>query len=150
MMITNKRSGFGFTLIEIMIVVAIVAILAGIAYPSYQQYTQRARRADVQSVLLQAGQWMERYYSQNNRYSDAPTSTTNAAFSSSGLTTSGSGSTLNYNITLTTVNSNAYTLTAVPASGGPQVGDPCGSFTITNTGVKGVTGTLGANDCWKR
>ncbi len=56
----------GFTLIELMIVVAIVGILAAIAYPSYQNSVQNSRRADAQSALTAFSNAMERYYTNNN------------------------------------------------------------------------------------
>ncbi|WP_319022819.1 MULTISPECIES: type IV pilin protein [unclassified Halomonas] len=58
----------GFTLIEILIVVAIVAILAGIAYPSYQRYTQNALRTDAQAGLINAAAELERCYAQFYSY----------------------------------------------------------------------------------
>ena len=50
----------GFTLIELMIVVAIVGILSAIAYPSYAGYIRKGHRADARAGLLQAQQWLER------------------------------------------------------------------------------------------
>ena len=50
----------GFTLIELMIVVAVVAILSSIAYPSYTEYVRRGHRAEARAGLLQAQQWLER------------------------------------------------------------------------------------------
>ena len=58
----------GFTLMELMIVVAIIGILAGIAYPTYQDSVRKSRRADAEAVLLELAQWMERFYTENNRY----------------------------------------------------------------------------------
>ena len=58
----------GFTLIEIMITVAIVGILAAVALPSYTSYVARGKRAEVRANMLEAAQFMERYYSTNFRY----------------------------------------------------------------------------------
>jgi type IV pilus assembly protein PilE len=62
----NKQSGF--TLIELMIVVAILGILAAIAYPQYVEYVAKGRRAECRSALLVAAQKMEKFYSNNNTY----------------------------------------------------------------------------------
>ena len=58
----------GFTLIELMIVVAIIAILSAIAYPSYISYITKTRRAAASACLLQYANYMERYYTTNLRY----------------------------------------------------------------------------------
>jgi type IV pilus assembly protein PilE len=150
-MMNTQNNARGFTLIEVMIVVVIVAILAAIAFPSYQENVRRGRRADAQSVLLQAAQWMERYYSQNNRYTTAANGTTNTAFANSGLTTSGNAGATYYNIDLATVEDNTFTLTATRTEGGVQANDACGDFSITNTGAKTVArNTKNLAECWGR
>ena len=141
----------GFTLIELMITLAVVAILAAIAYPSYQDSVRKSRRADAKSVLLEAAQWMERFYTENNRYDQnrAGTAVTHATqFPGSGLAESPKeGGTMYYDITLSAVTQNSYTLQAAPK--GVQSGDPCGTFTLTHTGVKGVSGGSYTKDrCW--
>ncbi|MCB1795549.1 MAG: type IV pilin protein [Candidatus Competibacteraceae bacterium] len=141
----------GFTLIELMITLAVVAILAAIAYPSYQDSVRKSRRADAKGVLLEAAQWMERFYTENNRYDQnrAGTAVTDATqFPGSGLAESPKeGGTKYYDITLSAVAQNSYTLQAAPK--GVQSGDPCGTFTLTHTGVKGVSGGSYTKDrCW--
>lgn len=63
-----RHASGGFTLIEVMIVVAIVAILAAIAYPSYVSQINKGRRAECRSGIMQSMQQQERYYSQYNVY----------------------------------------------------------------------------------
>lgn len=58
----------GFSLIELMIVVAIAAILAVIAYPSYQNKVYQSRRADAHAMLLDAAMRQERFNTDNNTY----------------------------------------------------------------------------------
>lgn len=62
------QSGKGFTLIELMIVVAIVGIIAAIAYPSYVEYVERARRSDAQGALMGLASAMERHRTANGSY----------------------------------------------------------------------------------
>ena len=130
----------GFTLIEVMIVVAIVAILAAIALPSYNEYIRRGHRADARAGLLQAQQWLERAATATGVY---PTSLP------ASLTWSGDG-TKRYDIALAAGATNAaFTLTATPK--GAQVGDKCGNYTLTHTGLRGANGvTSGAivTECW--
>lgn len=135
------RKHQGFTLIEVMIVVAIVAILSAIAVPSYQEYIRRGHRAEVRAALLQASQWMERAATANGTYPLA------AAFPAS-LTTIQSG---RYTIAVASATGAAYTLTATPAVG--QVGDKCGNYTLTQTGARGAASqTTGAlvTECWNK
>jgi len=72
-----RRLNLGFTLIELMIVVAIIGILTSIAYPSYQGSIMKSRRVDAQGALMGLANAMERYYTVNNFYpspsSSAPT-----------------------------------------------------------------------------
>lgn len=68
LMVADKRVQAGFTLIELMIVVAIIAIIAMVALPSYQGYVERTRAGDAQSALMSLANAMERYHTQNGTY----------------------------------------------------------------------------------
>lgn len=145
-----KSRMLGFTLIELMIVVAIVAILAAIAYPSYEESVRRSRRTDAKAVLIEAAQWMERFYTSNLRYDqdiNGALVTSAGQFPGSGLTMSPRGGPAFYNIGLQAVTQSSFTLRAVAV--GAQSNDPCGNFTLTEAGVRNVTGSRPAAECWR-
>lgn len=151
-----RRRLRGFTLIELMIVVAIVGILVAVALPAYNQSVRKSRRADAKTALLDLAQREERYNSTANQYSGTATDLgypTGTTFPISVQT----GSTSYYTIsitpapgdTATALPSTTFLATAAPVSGTSQATDTCGSFTLLNTGVQGVTGgTSSAADCW--
>jgi type IV pilus assembly protein PilE len=142
----------GFTLIELMVTVAIVGILAGIAYPSYQGYVQRANRSDAKAALLENAQFLERNFTEVNKYhEDASGSAISLPVTASPRE---SGAQALYAITLDTSTSSAtsattYRLLATPVSGRSMASDACGAFTLNQLGQKGVTGTLSAAECWR-
>jgi len=128
----------GFTLIELMIVVAIIAILAVFAYPSYTHYKIRTNRAEAQSEMMRIAQRLQSYYVIHHNYT--------AATLENGTTTQDyPASNSLYRITLTR-NGQTYSLTAEPKTGAVQ--DGSGSLTLDSTGMKCWEKTSGACEPW--
>jgi|SRR5690606_19662386 type IV pilus assembly protein PilE len=136
-MSSSKKSG-GFTLIELMIVVAILAILAAIAYPAYINHTTNSRRAAASACLTELSQFMERYYTTNMKYEDAVLPDTSCqsdldpfyTFAFQGAPTT-----------------SAYTITAAP-KGAQSRDTKCGTLGLNQTGTRTVSGSAGVAECW--
>jgi type IV pilus assembly protein PilE len=128
----NKHSGV--TLVELMIVVAVVAILAAIAYPSYRNQIMRSHRAEAKAALLQIQVEQEKWFLQNNVYTNSLANLKSASPTTKGYYTLG-----------VVVGNPATTYTATATKAGGQSDDThCATFTITETGSRGATNT----DCW--
>ncbi len=143
----------GFTLIEVMIVLVIVGVLMAIALPSYTSYVARANRADARGQMLQVSQFMQRFYAANDRFdqdrADPPNENDDGERVPANLLRSPADGTQLYGLTVRAT-AVAFTVTAVPLTGTKMAGDPCGSLTLTSTGVRGVDGaTLSRDECWK-
>jgi type IV pilus assembly protein PilE len=128
----------GFTLIELMIVIAVLAIIIAIGYPSYRDQVMKARRADGKAFLLEIADRQERYYSDQSTYTTDITDLgfTNAVatdgYYQAAITDDPTG-----DLTL------SYTITVTPI--GTQTDDRCASFTVTSQGTR----TASPADCWE-
>lgn len=118
-MVTKKN---GFTLIELMIVVAIIAILAAIAYPSYQEYIRNTNRVEAQGEMLDIATRLQRYKIANFTFMKA----NNVAVQLTDIGVSNqipsSGNAL-YTIALSNVTAGTWTLTATPNTNTIQFGN---------------------------
>ena len=151
--LTRARCAAGVTLLELLITLAILGILTAIAVPSYRSYVVRANRTDAKAALMSAAEALERCYTRNNSYVDAPPNAPCATASSLPYTVA----TGDYQISAdpgppaphSGINAQGFALIATPL--GPQAQDlTCGSFTLDDTNQRGVTGRGAAADCWAR
>ncbi|KAF1709461.1 pilus assembly protein PilE [Pseudoxanthomonas kalamensis DSM 18571] len=136
---SGRNIQFGFTLIELMIVVAIVAILATIANASYQHFVIKSRRAAATTCLQERAQFMERYYTTHLTYNDPNAPPTLAQC----------GQDLNSFYTIAfngAPGAKTYSITATPTSSQPD--SKCGTLSINAQGARGQTGTGTQADCW--
>jgi type IV pilus assembly protein PilE len=141
-MMTNKTRGF--TLIELMIVVAILGIIAAVGYPSYLEHVKKSRRAEGMGHLLELADRMERFYSDKGTYAGATLGTTSANVF---VATTDGG---HYTLSIGAQDNVAFTISATPTNKSNQDTDKCHTFTMTSLGVKSVSGgSLSTDDCWK-
>ena len=144
-----KKSGF--TLIELMITVAIVAILAAVALPSYRNSVDKSRRAEARGQLLETAQFMQRYYSQNDRFDKnvagtAVTIPTDLSVVPRGVAAGAATYAISFTADPTI---STFSVRAVPRSGGPMASDACGTFSLDNAGRRSVSGTKSVVECWR-
>jgi type IV pilus assembly protein PilE len=131
-----NKSNRGFTLIELMIVVAILAIVVTWGYSSYRDTVMKANRAEGVGELLTIADKMERYYADQGRYDTAVLADIHGTSSENGY----------YGFSITSADTIQFTIAAAPQ--GTQADDAkCGTFTLTSQGTRTASGTL-PDRCW--
>lgn len=128
----NRKHGFGFSLTELMVVVAAIGILAGIAYPSYQNYTRETRRAQAQAALTDAAAQQEQFFLNFKTYAGAMTSMNMPTTTTGG----------HYNLTVSSFSVTGFVLKATPV--GAQASDTCGEMKLNQAGTKAAA----VAGCW--
>lgn len=130
----HPRKARGFSLLELMIVVAVVAILASLAYPAYQDHVRKTRRADAQGALVALSNAMERWYTENNTYLGAAAGGADTGAPAVYATqVPVDGGTATYDLTIEAATGTTYTLRATPVN--VQGGD--GYLELLSTGARG-------------
>jgi type IV pilus assembly protein PilE len=128
----------GFTLVEVIIVVLIISVLAAIAYPAYQDSVVKTRRNAAKACVMEATQFLERFYTTNLTYVGAAFPGCNA----------GTDVTNHYTVAPVVAGPRAYTVTATPRGLQLIKDTQCGTLSLNNTGVKTKTGSETLDYCW--
>jgi type IV pilus assembly protein PilE len=138
---SNKTRARGFTLIELMMVVAVIAVLAALAYPSYVDQVRRARRSQAESDLLALAQTLERFHTERMTYTGFTLTTAQQRSPTAGAD-------IYYDVALpaASLTATAYLLTATPRN--DQTQDRCGTLSINQAGVR-TSSTGVAAQCWQ-
>lgn len=138
----KNRSANGFTLIELVIVVAIVGILAAVAIPNYSDSVVKSRRKAAATCLIEHAQFMERYYTTNLNYTGAV------------LPALGCANDLNASYTFAlngAATAITYSLSATAIGGQAARDTLCGNLGLDQTGAKTESGSASdASECWLR
>jgi type IV pilus assembly protein PilE len=157
---TNRPRITGFTLIEVIVVVAIIGILSAVAIPSYSDHVMRSRRAETKSALQTAAMWMERNQAATFRYDADPSGATvgNAMLAARGWGQTPATGTAQYTIAFAAgPNAGSFVLAATPqgaqatadaACGGPPAIDHVGQRGVLKDGSVQVDAASEA--CWQR
>jgi type IV pilus assembly protein PilE len=143
--VVRQRTRAGFSLIELMVVVAIAAIIAAVAIPSYQSAMQRSRRADAMAALGEIAQAQERWRANNASYQDTLANLPGArSMSHDG----------HYDLTLVdgSVTASSYTARATARETSPQAADTaCATIDLAMVGNNGLGNIVySPNTCWVR
>ena len=130
----------GFTLIELMVVLAVAAILASVAYPAYQGQVAKGRRADAKQAMVELAQRLERFYTERGTYAGASLGAGGVypAISLGGY----------YTLAITSQTADDFTITAAPR--GTQAGDACGTYGYNQLGDRTLVSgaSLSVAECW--
>lgn len=134
----------GFTLIELMIVVAVISILAAVAYPAYTDYVTRAKRADGKAGILQIQLAQEKWRANHTTYS--------SSLASLGFTAAADTNfySPDQHYTLSVSTDDSWVTYAVAAAPAGFTDGKCGTLGIDKLGQKTETGTDTANNCWSK
>lgn len=132
----------GFSLIELMIVVAIAGIIMAVAVPAYQGHIVSVRRGDAQGALMGLASALERYHVINRTFAGVEAEDIHPGKSPV------DGSETHYLLSIENADTRSFTVVATPQDAQAKK-DKCGALTLTRSGARGVRGSASIERCWR-
>lgn len=130
---------FGFSLLEILIVISIISILATISMPMYSHHIVRVKRLEAETMLSRLAIAMEQFHLENNSYQAATLSTLHFPEQiASGR----------YQLMIQSANDYDYLLLAKPIGTQAENDTACGDLKLEASGVKSISGSATIEECW--
>ncbi len=147
----DKKLQCGFTLIELMVVIAIVAVLVTVAYPSYTDYITRSKRATAKSFLVRLADQQEHFFLDNKRYA---IDLNELGYGNAFITIDRQGNSIPalaadriYAAGVINVTATSYLALAVPQLGQAINDTECANMMLDQAGFRSNSGA--GTDCWK-
>ncbi len=144
------KNARGFTLVELLIVVAIIALISVIAYPSYMNYVVNTKRNAATNTLLQIADRQQQFFMDNKRYA---ATLTDLGFAANPLVLDEQGNPADagntravYSVSLSDIAATTYTITAAPINMQLKHDTKCGSLTLDQAGTQAAS--TGYDGCW--
>lgn len=150
----QRRAHAGFSLVEILMVLAIIAILGAVAFPAYTSYLARGLRAEARAQLQLAAQYMHRFYAANDSYmADREGRLIGEIMPPQFMQSPAQGVAI-YRVEFgdgaSTATATGFRLVMSPVPGGRMAQDKCAGLTLDSSGRRGVTAAPALRDeCWR-
>ena len=141
----------GFTLIELIIAVVVLSIIAAIVLPSFRENIRQGRRIEARSLLLENAHFMERFFTENNRYNLRADGATPVVLPINASPRSGSSLYVISFDPLAPISADSFNLRAAPVAGSSMDADACGTYLLSHLGVRAnLNNSKPSAECWNK
>lgn len=139
-MVGNMDLNRGFSLLELLVVMALIAILISLAYPLYTSHLVKGRRNQAEVDLLYLASQLEAFYTLQNTYQGS---------SLEGLGINPYTDDHSYQLSIQSATDTGYQIAASPLGQQARADTTCGNLTLNEQGEKSVSGSATPEECWR-